>query len=250
MEYVKRIVCLANAYKNGGTCVAGIELDSSETGPGNHKWIRPVSARPTTELTRFECQYQNQQTPRVLDIIDVPLLRPVPRLHQTENHLIDAARQWAKVEEFPRNQLASLCDEPRGLWTNGGSTGVGHFDCVSQVEACGGRHSLLLIRPNDFTIRVETRYPDAKRTYRGNFTYNDSYYSFSLTDPLARGAFAGHLEGDYRVRDAIICVSLTMPNAHDDRCHKLVAAIIGPQPFVENRVWKSPYSPSATPRIR
>jgi hypothetical protein len=249
MSYVKRIICLANAYKNGGTCVAGIEIEP-EDGRGDIKWIRPVSGRQTRELTRFECQYQNSQTPKVLDILDVPLLQPVPQLHQTENHLIDATRQWIKVGEFRRDPLGILCDQPQSLWANGGSTTVGHFDCVSEVGACGERRSLLLIRPTDFAVHIEMGYPDAKRIYRGNFTYNDWYYSFSLTDPLARGAFAGHMEGDYRVRDAYICVSLTMPYAHDGRCHKLVAAIIGEQPFVENRVWKSPYSPSATPRIR
>ena len=248
MSYVKRILCLANAYKNGGTCVAGIEIESPQAVRGG--WIRPVSARPTTELTRYECQYQNNQIPRVLDILDVPLLRPTPQLHQTENHLIDAARPWVKVGEYPRNQLGKLCDQPRGLWTNGGSSVWGHFDCVSQTEVRSERHSLLLIQPKDFTVHVEISHPDAKRAYRGNFTYNDRYYSFSLTDPLARGAFAGHMEGDYRVRDTYICVSLTMPFVRDARCYKLVAAIIGQQPFVENRVWKSPYSPSATPRIR
>jgi hypothetical protein len=125
MSYVKRIICLANAYKNGGTCVAGIEIEAAEIGRENRKWIGPVSARPTTELRRSECQYENYQTPKVLDILDVPLLRPVPQFHQTENHLIDAARQWVKVGEFPRNQLDQLCDQPRGLWTNGRSTTVG-----------------------------------------------------------------------------------------------------------------------------
>jgi hypothetical protein len=46
MSYVKRIICLANAYQHGGTCVAGIEIESRGTGGGNRKWIRLVSARP------------------------------------------------------------------------------------------------------------------------------------------------------------------------------------------------------------
>jgi hypothetical protein len=70
MSYVKRIVCLANSYKApGGRCIAGKELDSGA-------WIRPISSRATCELQFPEYRYENWTGPKLLDIVDVPLLRP------------------------------------------------------------------------------------------------------------------------------------------------------------------------------
>jgi hypothetical protein len=39
-----RFVCLANSFKEGGRCVAGIVLDSNNNPEnGNVHWIRPVA---------------------------------------------------------------------------------------------------------------------------------------------------------------------------------------------------------------
>jgi hypothetical protein len=84
MGYVKRIVCLANSLKPpSGRCVAGIEVLG-----GNHYggWIRPVSTRPTAEVSLDDYKYQNGHSPKLLDIIDIPLASAAPHNHQTENH--------------------------------------------------------------------------------------------------------------------------------------------------------------------
>lgn len=75
MGVVKRIVCLANSRKMQGRCVAGRELHGDIAGP----WIRPISDRPTEEVSEWERQYQDGSDPRVLDVIDVPLIEARPK---------------------------------------------------------------------------------------------------------------------------------------------------------------------------
>jgi|SRR5208337_1626050 len=229
MAYIKRMVCLANSYKTGGTCIAGKEV--LEYGYGG--WIRPVSARTTAEVWSSESRYEDHSNPKLLDIVDVPLLSPAPQHHQTENHVIDTTRRWVKVGELPWDVLEQLSDRPATLWINSDRTSTGAFNCISQAEAATLHNSLVLIRPENFIVKVGSSTWDGrtKTTYRGNFRYNGAYHGLSLTDPVARSAFAGKNEGDYPLNDVYLCVSLTEVFAEDGRCHKLVAAIITNQPL-------------------
>ncbi len=196
-------------------------------------WIRPVGARPTAEVWPSESKYQDWTDPKVLDIIDVPLLKPAPLHHQTENHVIDTTHRWKKVGDLPWTSLAQLCEKPATLWINSDHTKSGVFDCISQVEAATESHSLMLVKPDDFAVEVGRREWDGntKRTYRGVFIYNATSYSLSITDPVARRAFERKTEGAYPLKEAYICVSLTEPAPQDGRCHKLVAAIISKPPL-------------------
>ena len=229
MPYVKRIVCLANSYKTGGTCIAGKEVLRH----GHGGWVRPVSGRPTAEVWPSESRFEDYSTPKLLDIVDVPLLNPAPQHHQTENHVLDSAKRWSKVGELPWNALTQLLDHPDSLWINSDRTNTGAFNCISQAEAATQHDSLALVRPDNFAVEVGSSTWDGrtKKTYRGNFRYNGTYHSLSLTDPVARNAFAGKDAGDYPLNDVYICVSLTEPFAEDGRCHKLVAGVFSNPPL-------------------
>ena len=74
MPSVKRIVCLANSRKLSGRCIAGREFDGRRAGD----WVRPVSDSEHEEVSQRERQYEDGSDPKVLDIIDVPLVEARP----------------------------------------------------------------------------------------------------------------------------------------------------------------------------
>ena len=56
----KQIICMGNSYKNGGRCLAGIEIQNTASGVsivknnyGLPKWIRPVMANGDNGLPEY-----------------------------------------------------------------------------------------------------------------------------------------------------------------------------------------------------
>jgi hypothetical protein len=231
MAYIKRIVCLANSFKTGGSCIAGREV----LGNGKYGgWIRPVSDRPTAEVTFREYKYRNNLSPKLLDIIDVPLLKAAPHNHQTENYVVDANSWWEKVDELPWDDLERLRERPTALWINSDRTSAGVFNCISLAEASTQDSSLMLLKKNTFVVEVASKTWDGKTTptYRGVFKHRGIDYTLQLTDPIATSVFGAKGEGEYELNDVYLCISLTEPWKKDNnRCHKLVAAIIKNPPL-------------------
>jgi len=218
------MVCLANSFKIGGSCIAGKEKLATCYG----EWIRPVSARETCEVWAEECRLRNGGMPEPLDIIDVPLLGAVPRQHQTENYLIDPARQWAKVGVLPRSELRQLCDHPPSLWTNGCHTRSGGTNnCIGSDQAAALGNSLLLIEPENFVLEVGVQERQSRpiRRIAAHFNYLSEYYALCVTDPNIVKAYRDAEEEDCPLEGVYLCVSLTEPYEKDGRCHKVVATV-------------------------
>ncbi len=221
--YTKAIVCLANSYKApNGRCIAGREVLKH----GYGDWIRPVSDRDTGEVSFDEYRYRNNETPALLDIIEIPLLRPQSKQHQTENHVLDADAQWVRRGRVAWEDLEQLRDKPPSLWTNNECSSSGAHDRTSEADAAAARHSLVLIQPQNFSVRIGKNQWTGKRNYRGLFKYNGTSYNLSVTDPAVRSAFGLKDEGSYPLDPVYLCISLTAPYEHDRKCYKLVAAVI------------------------
>jgi hypothetical protein len=230
MAYTKRIVCLAISYRPDGRCIAGMEvLGNGEFGG----WIRPISARDSAGVPYEEYRYRSGDSPKLLDIIDVPLLRAAPHSHQTENHILDPESRWVKRGELAWDDLEQMYERPESIWVNSDRTRVGCYDCMSAAEAARLRNSLLLVKKKAFTVVVGSSTWDGvtRRIYRGQFDYRGTHHNFSLTDPAALRAFSAKQEGDYPLNDVYVCVSLTEPYKEDGRCHKLVAAVLRNPPL-------------------
>lgn len=226
---VKTIVCLANSRKHSGRCIAGREILPNGFGA----WIRPVSTRASSEVSEEERRYDNGASPQVLDIIEIRLIAPAPQLHQTENYTIDAGRYWIKKGEFPRAEIPRLLDPPAPLWANDDSTYNGHNDRVKVDIAAKLNHSLVLIAPEDLTLKVLTEgatIGNPRRRLRADFMCLGRYYCLIVTDPVAERALLAKSNQDYEMPNTYLCVSLSEPYT-DLWCYKLVPTVIGPAPL-------------------
>ena len=224
MHYVKRIVCLANSWRNSGRCIAGKEILAS----GYGAWVRPVSARATAEISDEERALAEGGDPRILDIVDVALAAPRPEPPQTENHLIDAGYYWEWKGRLPWPEVKRLVDQPNELWPNKQSTSHGLNDRVSADLACQLTTSLALIEPEALTIRLQTEGADSggpKRRPRAVLQYRGVPYNLAVTDPVTWRAFHRRPDGDYPLEGAFLSISLG-EEFTDGYCYKLVAAII------------------------
>lgn len=223
---VKRIVCLANSRKRGGRCVAGRELFKGKP----DAWIRPVSDREYEELSEDERRYEDGSDVSVLDIIDVPLLRPKPKSHQPENWLLDTSRSWHRTGRFNSRSLRFLADRPGPLWINGHSTKHGLNDYVPVGEVTGADGSLKLIFVGD-NLRLRVFNPGKaagempKRRVQASFAFGGALYVLWVTDPLIESDYLARPDGFYTLGPSYLTISLG--DVHEGRYYKLVAAIIG-----------------------
>ena len=232
MNYFKRIVCLACARRPSGRYVAGREL--LENGYGG--WIRPVSARPSGDLSVEERCYESGIEPQILDVMEIPMIGAVPHTHETENHMIDAAYYWTKKGALAWTDLADLAERPVSLWGNGDSTHHGMNDRMNQALASHSANSIVLIEPDSLNIQVRTDidiFENPTRRARADFWYQGTRYNCAITDPVAEQVFLALDAEEHSLNDAYLCLSLSEPFKADGYCHKLVESIIGKQTLCE-----------------
>lgn len=218
------MICLANSRKRSGRCVAGRVIGRTTIGG----WIRPVSNRESRELTLGDQRFENGETPKVLDIIRVPMIEPRPHAFQTENHLIDPRYYWAFERRAAVEEVRAAVEHFDGpLWENGSSTNHGLNDQVPATRAAEFQYSLHLIEVNDLSLRVALEgagFPNARRKVRGHFTLNRSRYQLAVTDPRVENTYLAGEDGDFPVGNATLCISLGEP--YRGYAYKLIAAIV------------------------
>lgn len=224
MPTVKRLVCFANSRKLSGRCIAGKEISDGGTGA----WIRPVSARPSEEVSEYERQYEDGSDPRVMDIMAVPLLDHRPKGCQQENWLLDPEWYWQKLGRACWEDMARLVDPIAALWSDGFSTYHGCNDRIPLAVAGTLTSSLRLLHVRSLTLSVFApgeAFGNAKRRVLGRFQYGRAEYRLWVTDPGYERAYLAKEDGDYDIGESYLTVSIGEPNS-DDFCYKLIAAII------------------------
>ncbi len=223
---VKRMVCLAYSRMPNGRCVAGRELRTDGRLGG---WIRPVAGGRDEGVPEEVSGYADGGLPRLLDVMDVPVVVHRPEGHQRENWLLDPGRRWAKLGRFDMNALPKWADAVDSLWLNGFSTSNGLNDKVP-AQATGSLNTSLHLIEADLEVSVSNpgaARGDFRRRVQGRFRYNRTDYRMWVTDPDQEQKYFAGPNGTYPIGRCLLTVSLSLA-AYYGFHYKLIAAIIEP----------------------
>ena len=213
-----QFVCLANSYKEGGRCIAGIVLDRR----GNPiienslpKWIRPISDLGHGEIPKEWVSHIN-----ILDIVEIETSAYVGEGYQSENatFLEDSI---LVTGIYDHTKLTGLCENrPHLFGTPGKAINIKYINRLD--------HSLTLVRATDFEV-LENPSDDnpVRKKIRLSFTYNNNEYNFPVTDPV----FLHNYQNNANFLDGVedIYLTLSVGVIFEEWHHKLVAGIIIPK---------------------
>jgi len=174
----KYFVCLANSYKHGGRCIAGIEVQpcghrySIIRENGHPKWIRPICRHTDAGAIPNEIAIKIH----LLEIIKMTDVVPCPPGAQSENTYFGELLPTGKLFDSSKIEEVLVDNSKPTLFYNHGKA------VVPDVYERLGDHSILLIKANDTEIYGDTTYADYPR-YRVRFIYHSHQYDLPITDP-------------------------------------------------------------------
>lgn len=226
MKYTKTMVCFANSRKTAGRCIAGKEWQDGKPG----EWVRPISERPTHELSEEERRYEDGGDPQLLDLLQIPCESPQPLPHQRENHLIDPEDHWVRQSRLSWDDVQGWLDNPQTLWNLGQNSYSGLNNRVPAGQADGTSLYLISVERLQLLVgRKAPEYPDSKRAVRGEFAYRGATYRMDVTDPVVEQSYLKQADGQYDIPHPVLCVSLS--DLYEGYFYKLIAAVLYSERF-------------------
>ena len=217
MSSVKRIICLANSWKLGERCIAGIDIDTG-------KWVRPIceSLYPEDGRVPESVRLINGKEPQLLDILEIPLADIGNNFGFESENLSVLQGNWRLIGRALPYELNKFCLETQYILHNSiRKVRPSYLQSLPQEN----RQTLQLIKSSKFSV---TRVGDK---WKGNITISNgqSLNNLTITDPF----LVAQLDTGYKPPDiCFITVSLSMPwSPPDDQeeekpCWKLIAGFI------------------------
>ena len=214
-----QIVCLANSWKHGERCIAGINQNT-------RKWVRPVcSLYPQNGRVPKDIRLIRRREPALLDILEIPLERDGPDYGFISDNITIASGQWKKIGEVPATDLLEYCQQFEFILHNSD-----RYVTVPYLQSLPfpQRRTLELVYAEKFSVRGINKGESTK--WRGTLITNTGLQltDASITDPV----FVKKLELSYRpVNPCIVTLSVSLPHRFhdwegDDPCWKLIAGVI------------------------
>lgn len=172
----KLILCLANSYKHGGRCIAGVEVELKDgilsivkSHYGIPSWIRPVSHSATGEVPMSDARGIN-----VLSVVKIHGVSYAGNGSHSEDYYYQSLETIQSL-----NPSDSFLKEYTDSWH---PTIFGNRGRALTPEAFNqGNYSIMLIRTENAEIYLDTRYSPKPRI---RFVHNGNNYDFPITDPV------------------------------------------------------------------
>lgn len=208
-----QIVCLANSYKPGGRCIAGMDINTKQ-------WIRPVPNNMNRALTRQ--RMINGEEPNILDVLEIPMEDHGPdEEYQPENRLLKKG-EWQKIGRLQPQDLLDYCEDDRVVLHNDQDYVLPDLLLSKPINE---RKSLQLIHSSNVKFNRDLY---DNRKWRAFFQYGrKKYLDLKLTDVV----LSDRLRKNEKIsNECILTISLATPWKRDEktpeRCYKMVAGVV------------------------
>ena len=217
----KYFICLANSYKHGGRCIAGIEVVPQSDGSlgivrhddGRPRWIRPVSMSANGEIPNHLAEsFKIFSLVKLTDVESCPDNAHTEDVHCTRMEICPF--ELSPTKDF-LNQLIDT-QHQAVFYFRGKSIPTTIIDRLD--------YSLMLIHPDNACAYCDEGRENSK--YRMKFTYNGSNYDFPITDPVFLEQFKKSPDS-YADLDGVYLV-LSLGIAFEGFHYKLVATVLIP----------------------
>jgi hypothetical protein len=168
-----KLICLANSWKHGDRCVAGINPETGE-------WIRPISEQDDGRISS-ELRLIEGEEPQLLDILEIPLAETSWLNHLPENRdLLPGA--WQRVGLVSPSQLLPFIRSSVTVLHNDKA-----YITTDELQALptSQRQSLQLICGKDLTFQDSPR-PEGGLKWKISFTTlaGERLTNITITDPV------------------------------------------------------------------
>lgn len=216
------LVCLANSYKRGGRCIAGIEIVPEPDGQwtivrhpdGRPRWIRPIAPTQFGEIPNsFAIGF------KLFCIIKLTDAVICPDCSHSEN--VRYSRMEVFQSSFDSNPatLKLLIDNVhQSILGNRGKA-------ISAEMTSKLDYSLMFIHVQNAKAFIDENREKAKN--RMLFSYYGTEYVFPITDPVFLGEFRKEPERFAVIPDVYFTISLGLE--YEGWFHKLVAGVFIPK---------------------
>ncbi|MEG4962194.1 MULTISPECIES: dual OB domain-containing protein [unclassified Microcoleus] len=213
-----QIICLANSWKNGDRCIAGInELQC--------KWVRPVSDLPDGRIPKAMWLI-NRLEPALLDVLEIPLAKTGPDFGFACENLSVLPGEWRQLGKVPPAYLLKYYNSQEYILHN--DLRYVTVEYMQSLPMCD-RLTLQLVKAVRFTVNEPIKRLQGGNKWKGSIvTQHGQKLTATITDPM----FIKNLELGYRPQKAcLVTVSLSMPWRPDnweggDPCWKLIAGVV------------------------
>ncbi len=218
----KHFICLANSYKHGGRCIAGIEVVPQADGSlvivrhdnGRPRWIRPVSMSANGEIPNHLAE-----SFKIFSLVKLYDIEPCPdKAHTEDMHC--SRMEICPLETSPTKEfLDQLIDSHHQaiFYFRGKAIPATMIDRLD--------YSLMLIHPENAMAYCDEERENSK--YRIKFTYFGSNYDFPITDPFFLEQFKKSPDSYTDLNGVYLVLSLGME--FEGFHFKLAATVIFPK---------------------